>query len=341
MRKEILDKKKKESDEEVPAKKLKKTDPEEEEQGDEPMQNDETVIPLKYQKEYYKFSAFQFPSLFDIAFNQDTERYEIKAKRDLPPYVYMFHEEAYKLKLAHPDARRIDNNKYVQLWKETLPEGAIYTAHGPAEALSGATKWLSFKYTSVECLTVDVPKGYYPKPEYLVKALNKETKHPLADWEKSEQSGGKEACGYRFGYSKEENRIVLGLAEYTDLTFNKDLHTLLGFENIHYKEKRQTAKHPPLLTRGIYHIYVYCDLCAEVQVGNMLVPLLRTIEVPTTGDEWGRVTCIRFQRPMYIPVIKLSFNSVKIELYDDMGRRIPFTEGRTVVTLHLRPRQRL
>lgn len=279
------------------------------------------------------------PSPMLITSNLSTKRIEIwPTLEDLPPRFYLSKREADLLKLGHPKGRKLEGGKYVQLWTETLRKGDKYVSFGEPEILK-IVREITLKEISTECLTIPVPRGYYPTGEKLVEALNLETSNPLANWDKSEETGGKKACGYRFAYNKSENRIMLGLTRYTDLTFNDNLHTLLGFTEKHYKERRQTAENPPLMNRGIYNIYVYCSLCAPVRVGSVLVPLLRTIDVPS-GQEWGRVACTRFNRPMYIPVNMSSFNSITIDLYDDTGRPIFFKEGRTVLTLHLRPRKK-
>lgn len=287
-----------------------------------------------------KFTA-KYPNQcpFTMKFDKATKRLKITAKEDLKPNVYLYKAEADQLKLAHPQGRIIHDGDYKQLWVDTLKKGESYISHGQPSTLTGAVT-VSFKIQDTRCLTVNIPKGYYPDPLKLVEALNQETENPLASWEESEKSGGKKACGYRFGYSKSENRIVLGLTKYTDITFYNNLHYILGFAKTHYKgpHTRLTAESAPTMHQGIFHLYIYCDLCAPIRVGNMLVPLLRSVEVPS-GEKWGKVTSVRFQRPMYLPLTKSCINSVKIELFDDTGHPIQFQEGRTVATLHIRPRK--
>ena len=317
--------------------KKKKKENEEGEERDSSSENS-SLKDLPSLNTYHKFTTKSKDCPFSIRYMKSANCYVIKAeKEDIPPNIYMYKREAELLKLTYPDARVIEDGKYIQLWKETLKKGSTFHSRAGPSSL-GAAVTIAFKVMSTECLTISIPKGFYPTAEKLVEALNREMKHPLADWDKSVQSGGKTACGYRFAYNSGENRIMLGLTKYTDLTFHENLHHILGFEKRHYKGARFDAEHAPLMSQGIYHIYIYCDLCAPIRVGDVLVPLLRTIEVPSSKD-WGRVSCIRFQRPMYIPVNKSSFNSIKIELYDDTGRSITFSEGRTIVTLHLRPRR--
>ena len=286
---------------------------------------------------FNKFTAVHPDCPFDVVHNPLDNRFEIRAvKDDVPPNIYLSRLESNLMKLAHPAGRWLEGGIYRQLWMDTLKKDSVYKSFENPTLLVGRST-IDFWVKSTECLTVSVPKGYYPTPEKLVEALNRETKHPLADWEESVRTGGKSACGYRFAYNANENRIVLGLAQFTDLTFHGNLHSLLGFNNNHYGEREQTADHAPLMNQGIYHIYIYCDLCAPIRVGNALVPLLRAVDVPPSN--WGQVRSTRFTRPMYIPIDKSTFYSIKVELYDDTGRPISFREGRTVITLHLRPRR--
>lgn len=309
-----------------------KTEEEEEEDG---------LNALKGMKNCPKFEAIDSNCPFTITFNKTTERIEITAvKGDVEPNVYLYTPYVDILKLRQSKARQVqlEDEKYTQLWSKTLKRGKTYTSTATPGALPAALETLDFKVKNTECLSIAVNKGYYPDPEKLVEALNQETKNPLANFDESEKTEGKKACGYRFGYSKSENRIILGLSKYTDITFNNNLHYILGFKHDKYNQQRVKAEYPPSMHQGIFHLYIYCDLCAPVRVGNVLVPLLRAVEIPS-GEKWGKVTSVRFQRPMYLPVNKSCFNSVKIELYDDTGRPILFQEGRTVVTLHLRPRR--
>lgn len=301
---------------------------------DDPLERAKTILQTGIP--YNTFTPRQSDCPFTITFNKETHRIEIKALEDLEPHFYMFFAEAAKMKLTNPNGRELENGKYRQLWTETLKRGDTFIGSGEAQVLIGAEK-ITLYESKKECLTITVSKGYYPTMKKLVEALNQETKHPLANWETSEESGGTKACGYKFGYNPGENRLVLGLVQHTDLTFNDDLNSILGFKEKKYSGRRQTAEYPPLMNRGIYHLYIYCDLCSPIRVGDSLVPLLRPIEIPSSSD-WGKVTSLRFNRPMYTPVNKSTFNSVLIHLYDDTGKPITFSEGRTVVTLHLRPR---
>ena len=84
-------------------------------------------------------------------------------------------------------------------------------------------------------------------------------------------------------------------------------------------------------------IFVYCDLVTHRQVGDVMVPLLRT--VPTT-DKSGEIIYQIFEKPHYQRLSRGQFSTVEIHLSNDKGET-PHFDGdvRTVVTLHLRPRK--
>ena len=87
------------------------------------------------------------------------------------------------------------------------------------------------------------------------------------------------------------------------------------------------------LKRGIYSLYVYCDLCEEVIVGDMKVQLLRI--VPINGEQ-GDYICHNYDFPTYTPLQTKNFGEIKILITDDAGKLIPFKSGKSIVTLHFR-----
>ena len=83
-------------------------------------------------------------------------------------------------------------------------------------------------------------------------------------------------------------------------------------------------------------IYVYCDLIEHRLVGDTLAPLLRIL--PTADQTSDIIHCI-FQKPHYIPLAKRNFNFIEILLATDTGKKLQFQSGKTVATLHIRPRR--
>lgn len=127
------------------------------------------------------------------------------------------------------------------------------------------------------------------------------------------------------------------------LVFNERLASLLGFTKTHIaiprgEKIKLKAKYPPSYQRSIYTIYVYCNLCENMNVGNKRVPLLRNVAF--NNEKYGSTISIVYTNPIYVKVNTRFINSIEVELRDDMGELIPFAEGKTSINLHFR-RQRL
>jgi hypothetical protein len=83
-------------------------------------------------------------------------------------------------------------------------------------------------------------------------------------------------------------------------------------------------------------VFVYCDLVEARPVGDVMVPLLRT--VPIVEKKPSSVFRI-YDKPHYIPLNRFSFDTVEILLCDELGQSLSFTSGTSVLTLHFRTRK--
>jgi hypothetical protein len=115
---------------------------------------------------------------------------------------------------------------------------------------------------------------------------------------------------------------------------------MLGFledqlKNIDYKQKKLTlnANHPPDMTGGMHYLYVYCDIAQPQIVGNVLSPLLEVVNVE---GQYMHIVNRNYISPHYIPVLRKSFNTITIEVKNDLNQPIPFEFGKTIVKLHFR-----
>ena len=86
-----------------------------------------------------------------------------------------------------------------------------------------------------------------------------------------------------------------------------------------------------------YTIYAYCDIVEHRPVGDVMAPLLRIIP---TIDKTAEVIDLIYENPHYIPLARRHFNSIEIRLATDKGKELVFESGKTVLTLHFRPRRR-
>jgi hypothetical protein len=87
------------------------------------------------------------------------------------------------------------------------------------------------------------------------------------------------------------------------------------------------------LQRGFHSLFVYCDIAEHVVVGDVKVPLLRTVNI--SGKEGVMISKI-YQTVQYVPIQRKQFDTIEIDIRDDTGRRVPFQRGKVIVTLHFR-----
>ena len=80
-------------------------------------------------------------------------------------------------------------------------------------------------------------------------------------------------------------------------------------------------------------MYVYCDVLECVPVGDTTAPLLRIVEI---GGQKGEMVHIQYDQPRYVPLQKKEFDSIEIDIRDDLGEKISFDSGKLIVTLHFR-----
>ena len=80
-------------------------------------------------------------------------------------------------------------------------------------------------------------------------------------------------------------------------------------------------------------MYVYCDIASHNYVGDIKTPLLRVFN--TDGKD-TKMAIKTFLQPIYLPVSKREFETIEINLNNELGKPIPFIDGKSVVTLHFR-----
>lgn len=86
---------------------------------------------------------------------------------------------------------------------------------------------------------------------------------------------------------------------------------------------------------GFYHMYCYSDVVSPQLVGDVYAPLLRTVDVQGT---YGDIVTQYFNPAYYLPVAKHHIENIEIQLKTDQNKLIDFNYGKTIVTLHFRPR---
>ena len=92
------------------------------------------------------------------------------------------------------------------------------------------------------------------------------------------------------------------------------------------------------VNRGFNLMYVYCDIVSYAAVGDVKAPLLRVCSV---NGKHGEMIRTIFTHPHYIPIARKEFDSIEININTELGKPMPFTFGKSVVTLHFRRRHSL
>jgi hypothetical protein len=139
-------------------------------------------------------------------------------------------------------------------------------------------------------------------------------------------------------YNEIKRKIFIELPPGTEVTFDDYLTNLLGVKS---NPVVNNGKVPKLIggnkasdiKAGIHGLYVYCDVLENVPVGDTEAPLLRVVDA--TGYNGENVHRI-FHPLRYVPLRKKNFDSLEIDIRDDIGLPIAFESGRLFVTLHFR-----
>lgn len=125
---------------------------------------------------------------------------------------------------------------------------------------------------------------------------------------------------------------------------------VLGFDQVDFQNKYELfrGKYPVQRELGFDHMYVYASCCAPIRVGDVMVPLLKSVFIegnPVMSSQDATRSQYRtrnfvIKNPMYVPVSGTIINSVEINIRDDSGRLVNFEPGsKTSITLHFRRRQ--
>lgn len=143
-----------------------------------------------------------------------------------------------------------------------------------------------------------------------------------------------------FEWNHTSRKVVLHIEEDINPMFmSEDFKNLFGFESLGpYTKGVHWATHTFDINSGIHYMYVYSDIASYTLVGDTKVPLLR---VCYTQGEYGEMVRTIFTHPQYVPVARSEFETIEININDELGKPVPFEFGKAVVTLHFRRKNKL
>jgi hypothetical protein len=143
-----------------------------------------------------------------------------------------------------------------------------------------------------------------------------------------------------FVWNATTRKIQLFISEdYRPLYMSEDFKTLFGFDKIGpYMKGTHNATHAFDINASMHYMYVYSDIATYTFVGDSKVPLLR---VCYTEGEYGDMVRTIFTHPQYVSVAVSEFETVEININNELGKPVPFEFGKAVVTLHFRRKNKL
>ena len=106
---------------------------------------------------------------------------------------------------------------------------------------------------------------------------------------------------------------------------------------------QMTGDYPPDLGCSDLTMFIYSSICQPISVGHILAPLLKYVPVDTSKVLVSpeRRTYVA-RNPMYIPTSNISFNSIEINIRNDVGKLITFPNNSvTTIVLHFKKMYRL
>ena len=130
---------------------------------------------------------------------------------------------------------------------------------------------------------------------------------------------------------------VLGFGDHDNICELRNHKTMGRYETC---EVRKTDDNNTLLSpfiadvdRGMRSLFIHCNIVSAQLVGDLHVPLLRTVAVKgRTGD----VVAKSFSNIHYMRIERSDFQEIEIHITDETGKTVPFQQGRVIVKLHFK-----
>jgi hypothetical protein len=184
-------------------------------------------------------------------------------------------------------------------------------------------------------IQLTLPPGLYNSIDHIVDELNR----LIVEMENAGEV--KKSLTTRLFFVKKSMKT--GLMVYhlgAEVRISEKLKNILGFNSSHATDANAKltglGTEEELDNNEITVVYVYCDLVTARPVGDVMVPLLRTVPIM---DRSSMSVFRVYDKPHYVALSRFSFDTVEILLTNGMGQTIPFTRGTSVVTLHFRTRK--
>ena len=168
----------------------------------------------------------------------------------------------------------------------------------------------------------EINRGYLANGADMVKKLN-------------EVLQSRRVTGATFVYDEYTKTVGVLLAHENTLGMNDFLQDFLGFDQSHlYRGGHVKSTKTLDLNAGMHLMYIYSDIVSHSLVGDTKAPLLRVCNMSGGGE--GGETRANFTIPQYMPVAYRDFETIEININNELGQPMPFMQGKSVCTLHFR-----
>ena len=170
---------------------------------------------------------------------------------------------------------------------------------------------------------VEISKGNYNGPGEIITEIANQAK----------------CCtDFSINYDRFGKRMHLKWPDMIAFNKNDTIRRALGLSKpdlstIEYDVYKTPLKGSDCFIPTIPALYVYGDMVEYSIVGDVSVPLLRT--VPVTGEAGHNINH-SFVRPYYIPVSRGYINSMEIQITSATGKEVQFKGGEVICVLHFR-----
>ena len=194
--------------------------------------------------------------------------------------------------------------------------------------------WIGVKNNRNEMLKFSLKRGYYVDGIAFAIDLNRQVTRALLELHHI-------SAMVRFTFNPSSLKMsITGNAGRGWFVVSHELMKFLGFPDgwPANPKPHMTAKNLLDLNRGKNLMYIYCDAADYSIVGDVETPLLRVCNPSGKDGEYIRTI---YTHPQYVPLARNSFETIEINITDELGRHIPFVHGKAMVTLHFRSKNSL
>jgi hypothetical protein len=187
------------------------------------------------------------------------------------------------------------------------------------------------KNNAISSVNYSIPSGYFADEEsfciHLTKGMNRAIQMIYGDtvdritWRFDRHTR-------KLSFTVVDGQLILNNAAADRLGFS-------SWEALRIEDERveQFANKHFDLIAGSRLIYVYSDIASYNYVGDIKTPLLRVFN---TDGQRGSMVAKTFFRAQYLPVSRREFETIDIQINNEIGTPMLFVTGKVVVTLHFR-----